>query len=77
MSFQGQHFLRGYLKTTSVGLAGVLNPRPPTKWPNAQPTEVGSYLCSYRTYVNEGNLANANHTVMEWPYHWGQSFQEN
>ena len=38
MSLQRQHLLLSYLKTLSVGLAGVLNPRPPAQKPGAQPT---------------------------------------
>ena len=31
MSLQRKHFLLSYLKTLSVGPAGVLNPRPPAR----------------------------------------------
>ena len=39
MSLQRQHFLLSYLKTLSVGPAGVLNPRPPAQKPDTQPIE--------------------------------------
>ena len=39
MSLQRQHFLLSYLKTLSVGPAGVLNLRPHAQKPDAQPTE--------------------------------------